>query len=84
MIVLHTEYVNSSGNTSDCYCCNKSMAYPEMFLVLFQFLRADTGIFTSKSQLLLPVQFPTLYKLVSHPLSCRKTIVVNSVSLNYQ
>jgi len=62
----------------------KSTAYPEMFLVLFQFLRADSGSFTSKSQLLLPVQFLTLYKLVLHPLSCRKTIVVNAISFNYQ
>jgi hypothetical protein len=60
------------------------MAYLEDFLVLFQLLRADIGIFISKSHLLLPVQFLTLYKLVSHLLSCRKTIVVNAVSLNYQ
>jgi len=57
------------------------MAYPEVFLVLLQLLRADNGTYTSKSQLLLLVQLLTLYKLVSHPLSCRKTIVVNAVSL---
>jgi hypothetical protein len=59
------------------------MACSEEFLVIYQFLRVDIGIFTSKSQSLLPVQSLT-YKLVEHPLSYRKTVVVKAVSLNYQ